>query len=134
MIKVVLDTNIFISGIFWRGNYCSHIIDAWRSGKIILVSSIEIVQELIRTLRDFKIEMDKETMEMWRKMIIDNSTMVIPKKKLNIVKEDPDDDKFFEAALEGKADYIISQDKHILKVGEYRRIRTIHPQKFVKLL
>ena len=52
-ISVVLDTNIFISGIFWEGNYCSQIIDAWRAGKMTLISSLEIVQELVGTLRDF---------------------------------------------------------------------------------
>ena len=53
MIKVVLDTNVFISGIFWEGNFCSQIIDSWISGKITMISSLEIVEELGETLRDF---------------------------------------------------------------------------------
>ena len=131
--KVVLDTNVFVSGIFWEGNYCSQIIDAWRSGKILLVTSLEIVQELVETLRDFKIEMPEEMIQEWQTMIIENSIIVIPKKKLDIVKGDPKDNKFFETAIAGEAQYIVSQDrKHILKIKEYEGIKTIHPEEFMR--
>ena len=131
--KIVLDTNIFISGIFWEGNYCSQIIDSWRNGKVVLISSPEIVQELVVTLRDFKIKMSEEMINQWRDMIIENSKMVIPEFKLDIVKDDLSDNKFFEAAVVGEADYIVSQDKHLLKVKEYGEVKVINPEDFVKL-
>ena len=134
-IRVVLDTNIFISGIFWEGNFCSHIIDAWRAGRITLISSLEIVQELIETLRDFKIGMEEGMIGEWQTMIIENSVMVVPSERLDVVKEDPKDNKFFEAAVAGEAHYIVSQDKkHILKIGRYKRIKMIHPEEFVQLI
>ncbi len=133
ILRVVLDTNIFISGIFWEGNYCSQIIDAWRRSKIKLVSSIEMVQELVETMRDFKIEMPTEMIEEWRKMIIENSIVVVPTEKMDIVKNDPSDNKFFEAAVIGKVEYIVSQDKkHVLAIKEFRGVKTIHPENFVK--
>src|SRR3989344_1729458 len=98
MIKVVVDTNVFISGIFWEGNYCSQIIHAWRTGKIQLISSLEILQELSEKLQSFKIQMPKEMIQEWRHMIIENATMVEPTEKLDLVKNDPKDNKFFEAA------------------------------------
>ncbi|MBI3032041.1 putative toxin-antitoxin system toxin component, PIN family [Candidatus Woesearchaeota archaeon] len=135
MIRVVLDTNIFISGIFWEGNYSSQIIDAWRNGKILMVSSTEIVEELVETLKDFKIKMSDKMIQEWQKMIIENAVIVVPTETLDIVKNDPKDNKFFEAALAGNAAYIISQDKkHILSIAEFQGIKTIHPQEFVKLL
>ena len=133
-IRVILDTNIFISGIFWKGNYCSQIIDAWKSEKITLVSSLEIIQELVQTLQDFKIEMPKAMIDEWRRMIIKNAMIVLPIENLHLIKEDPDDNKFFEAAITGKANYIISQDKHVLKIKAYRGIKTASPEEFVKLL
>ena len=132
-IRVVLDTNIFISGIFWEGNYCSQIIDAWRAGSITLISSLEMVQELVETLRDFRIAMPEEMIETWRKMIIENAVLVVPTQKIEIV-ADPDDNKFFEAAIAGKAQYLVSQDKAVLKIGEYRQIKTITPTDFLKIL
>ncbi len=135
IIRVVLDTNIFISGIFWEGNYCSQIIDAWQAGKIVLVSSLEMVQEFLETIRDFKIEMPEAMIQEWQHMIIENSVMVIPTEKLDVVKNDPKDNKFFEAAVAGKADYIVSQDKkHVLSIPDFRGIKTIHPEELVKLI
>lgn len=134
IINVVLDTNIFISGIFWYGNYCSQIIDLWRNGKLILVSSLETVQELVGTLRDFRIKMPEEIIEEWRTMVIENSVFVWPTEKFRIVKEDPDDDKFIEAALAGKAQYLISQDKSLLKLKEFREIKIVTPEEFLKII
>lgn len=134
MIKVVVDTNVLISGIFWEGNYCSQVIDAWKSGKITMISSIEIVKELVETLRDFKIQMPEDMIKEWQNRIIENAVVVEPKEKLDVVKNDPKDNKFFEAALAGNADYIISQDrKHILSIKEYKGTKTILPGEFLKI-
>jgi uncharacterized protein len=134
MLRVVLDTNIFISGIFWDGNYCSQIIKAWQEGKIVLVSSLEMITELVDTIRDFKIEMPEKMIQEWRNVVIENAVIVVPAKKLDLVKNDPDDNKFFEAALAGKAKYIVSQDKkHVLSIPNFKGIKTIHPEEFVKL-
>jgi len=132
--RVVIDTNVFISGIFWKGNYSSQIIDLWKQGKITLVTSIAIIEELVNTLKSFKIQMPQDMIEEWRTMIIENSIIVHPSFSLSVVQDDPDDNKFFEAALAGKAQYIISQDrKHVLKIGEYKGIKTMLPQQFLKL-
>ncbi len=59
----------------------------------------------------------------------------MPTERLDIVKNDPKDNKFFEAAFSGKAEYLVSQDKkHVLSIPEFRGIKTIHPEDFVKLL
>lgn len=134
-LRVVLDTNILISGIFWEGNYCSQIIYAWRAGKITLVSSQEIIQEFVETLRDFKIAIEEDMIQEWRNMLIENSIMAVPMEKVNTVKNDESDNKFFDAAVAGKARYVISQDKkHILSIQQFRQIKTIHPEKFVKYI
>lgn len=97
--RVVIDTNVFISGIFWEGNFCSFIIDKWKSKKFELVSSVEILEEFVRTLKDFKIHMPDELIEEWRDLIIENSIIVDPAEELDVVKDDLDDNKFLEAAI-----------------------------------
>lgn len=132
MIRVVIDTNIFVSGIFWEGNFCSKIIDLWRYSKVTIISSLEIIEELGETLRDFKIRMPEDMIKEWQNKIIENAIIVEPKEKLNIVKNDPKDNKFFEAALAGNANYIISQDKkHVLSIKEYKGIKTVSPEEFL---
>ena len=60
--KVVIDTNVFISGIFWEGNFCSKIIDALKDKKIQSICSLEIIEEIVKTLSTFRIQMDKVKM------------------------------------------------------------------------
>lgn len=131
--NVVLDTNVFISGIFWKGNFCSQIIDAWRKGGFTLVSSISIVEELTEILKDFKIQMPNERIEAWKSMIMQNSIIVETRNKINII-EHFSDNKFLETAVEGNAEYIISQDKHLLDLKVYKGIKIVPPEDFLGIL
>ena len=51
-----------------------------------------------------------------------------------MIKEDPDDNKFIEAAIDGEADLIVSQDGHLLNLKEHRGIRIVNPDEAIKLL
>jgi uncharacterized protein len=132
--KAIMDTNVIFSGIFWEGNFCSQIIDKWKNKEFELVSSLEIIDELVETLKDFKIQMPEEMIKEWRDLIIENSIIVEPTIKLDVVKEDPDDDKFLEAGVTGKVNLIISQDKHLLKLKEYEGIRIVNPEGALMLI
>lgn len=130
--RVVVDTNVFISGIFWETSYCNHIIKAWKEGKFTLITSVDIINELIRILNDFKIELEQEIISGWKNIIIENAEIVESNKKFDIVKEHQSDNKFFEAAIAGNADIIISQDKHLLKIKKYQGIKVLTPEEFLK--
>ena len=132
--RIVLDTNVFISGIFWEGNFCSQIIDKWRKGRFQLVSSPKLVEELAETLRSFKISMPEEIIQEWKNLIIENSVMVYPITAIKAVKDDPEDDKFVESAIYGEADFIVSQDEHLLKLKEYNKIKILKPEEAVLII
>ena len=130
--RIVLDTNIFVSGIFWKGS--SHkIIANWREGKFILVTSLEAVSEIIKVLKDFKIKLSDTMVKEWVDLIVRNSILVEPKEKIVIIKDNPKDDIFIETAVAGNVDYIVSQDKHLLKLKEFRGIKIINPEEFNKI-
>lgn len=57
--RVVLDTNIFVSGIHWTGS-SERILRAWMDGKYELISSLPIIEEILRVLMNFKIHLDAE--------------------------------------------------------------------------
>ena|SRR3989344_3984003 len=130
--KVVLDTNIFISGIFWKGS-SNRVITNWREGRFTLVTSLEAVSEIIKVLKDFKIKLSDEMIKGWVDLIVGNSITVEPKEKIAIVKDDPKDNIFIETAAAGNADYIVSQDNHLLKLKEFRGIKIITPEEFNKI-
>ena len=130
--RVVLDTNIFISGIHWTGS-SEKVLQAWMNEKFELVSSLPIIDELVRILMSFKVPLEPEDISWWESLILGKSVIVIPTENINVV-SDPDDNKFVEAAIEGKADYIVSQDKHLLILKEYCGIKVLHPDEFLKSL
>lgn len=128
--RVVLDTNIFISGIHWSGS-SEKVLYAWFDNKFDLISSEETIQELAETLLNFKKPMSKDDILHWLSIVTGKSVLVNPQVSLEVIKDDPDDDKFLEVAL-GNADYIVSQDKHLLKLGEFRGVKIIKPDEFLR--
>jgi uncharacterized protein len=130
--NVVLDTNIFVSGTFWKGNPYK-ILLLWKEHKIQLVNSIEIIAEISRIMADFKIQLTEELKKELIHTITMNSIIVEPKERFNIVTDDPTDNKFIDAAIAGKAEYIITKDKHLLKIKQFRNIKIITPEEFIKI-
>lgn len=131
--KVVLDTNIFVSGIHWKGN-SEKILKSWYTGEFTLISSIPIIDELIEVLKEFKKPLSIEKIKQWEDLILDKAILVVPTIKIDIVKDDSDDNKFIEAALEGKAKFIVTQDNDLLRIKEYENIKIINTEEFLKLL
>ena len=131
--KIVLDTNVFISGIFWRGA-SNEVITNWREEKFILVTSLEAVSEIIKVLRDFKIKLSDDMIKEWVDLIIKNSIIAEPKEKIEAVKDDPKDNIFIETAVAGNVEYIVSQDNHLLKLKGFSGVKIITPEEFNKIV
>lgn len=130
-IRIVIDTNIFVSS-FMGGNP-RKIIDLWKGGKITLCLSNDILDEYINVLKRIGLADEDELAELlslFSKGFNILFTMKTP--KLEIVKEDPDDDKFIECAIALKAEYIITGDKAILSLGQYMNIRILSPIEFIR--
>jgi len=131
--RVVLDTNIFISGIFWRGS-SRKVLDSWKEGRFTLIASLETIYEISKVLSDFKIRLPEEMIRGWVDLIIGNSTVIEIKERMDVVKADPKDNIFIETAMSGNADLIISRDKHLLRIGEINGVRIITPEEFNETL
>ena len=109
-------------------------MDSWDNDKFTLVSSNEMIAELVRILRDFKVRMADDEIELIKENIFSKAIIVEPLERVQIVKDDPDDDKFFEAAIAGGVGWIVSQDRHLLKVIVYRGVNVVTPEEFLYLL
>ena len=135
MIRIVLDTNVLLSGTFWTGaSY--HILDLIDKKKAFLILSKQILEEYNRVVQSDEI-MDKKAYNVERvnsmAKLLKKAILVKPEQKIRIVKDDPDDDKFIEAAVSGKAGFILSQDNHLLKLKKYKQIRILLPEEFLSL-
>jgi uncharacterized protein len=125
---------MFLSQVFTGLDFLKKVLRAWFLNKFKLISSIKTVDEFVKTMVSFKIPMKIEDILWWESLILEKSELVIPKRKINVVKDDPDDNKFVETALEGKADYIVTQDRHLLSIKEFEGIKIVTPEEFLRIL
>ena len=128
---VVLDTNVYLSGIIFGGN-SGHLLDLAIEGKLTIISSAAILLEISDKLKN-KFHWNKEQIIVTIKSIAKLSEVVTPKKKLQIVKKDKDDNKIIEAAYESDSDFIITGDKHLLEIKKYQNIHIISPSQFLSV-
>jgi len=129
-VKIVLDTNVFISGIFF-GGLPYQILDAWRNGKFDIVMSEEVFAEYHRVAKELSKQFKEVDISIFLDLITVNAMWIeAPQLPFN-VSSDPDDDKFLSGALSSKAKIIVSGDKHLLAVSGYRNIEVIKPSLFI---
>ena len=126
MIRVVLDTNTLVSAVGWKHSKPRIILEACLSGKFQLVESAGLLKEFVAVMERPKFgfipeERKKELVA----RLINYCEIIEPKKKLNIIKSDPADNKLLECALEGKAQYIISGDNHLLRLKVFMGIKIV---------
>ncbi len=131
MIRVVIDTNIFVSSFF--GGNPKKIIDLWKNEEIALCLSKDILDEYIDVLQRVGLKDENEIGELlsfFAKGFNILFTTNVP--QIKAVKDDPDDDKFIECAVALKADIIITGDKALITIGKYMGIKILTPQEFLK--
>jgi putative PIN family toxin of toxin-antitoxin system len=130
-VKVVLDTNVFVSGIFFGGPP-HKILEAWRDGKIQFLLSPAIMDEYQRVLRELAVQFPEIKVEALIDFMIVHSEIILPPSLPPIIQEDPSDDKFLECAVAGGATCIVTGDKHLLKLLKFRGISVLKPREFVE--
>lgn len=126
--KVVLDTNVYISGIVFGGTP-RRLLDLAREGRFKVYASTAILLEVAEKLQGkfgWEIEKVEKTIQALGKL----AKIVKPAETYRIVKADPSDDKIIECAEESKADYIVTGDKHLLQLKRWKRVRIIKPSDF----
>ncbi len=128
--RVVLDTNVFVSGVFFTGPP-HQILNAWRNGRIQILLSEEILKEYQRVGEILSGEHPEVDLGPFIELLTKNAELTQPQQLPNPIWDDPDDDKFLACALAGNSRLIISGDKHLLKVSGYKGIQVLRPRKFV---
>ena len=129
--KVVLDTNVFVSGVFFGGPP-HKILEAWRDGKVQLLLSPAILEEYQRVMRELAVQFPEIKVEALMDFMIVHSEIILPPSLPPVIQVDPSDDKFLECAVAGEATCIVTGDKHLLKLLKFRGIPILKPREFVE--
>jgi putative PIN family toxin of toxin-antitoxin system len=125
MLKVVPDTNILISAFISEGPEYE-IIKLAKLGKMHLIVSHDLLWEFEEVLSRPKFGFTSEQVKCALTEIEKISEIVEIENELEVVKEDPDDNKIVETAVKGKADYLVSGDNHLLKLKNYENIKIVN--------
>jgi putative PIN family toxin of toxin-antitoxin system len=129
MIRVVLDTNVYISAVMF-GGLPGSLLDLAFLQSFILVISPALLDELDEKLR-FKFEVSAEDTAIIRTKLQGVGETVRPDVILNVIEDDPDDNRVLECAVEGRADYIVTGDRHLLKLVTYEAIPIVTVRQFL---
>ncbi len=130
--KVALDTNILISALGWRGNP-HKILQRVIEGELELFMSDEQFEELSRVLEYPKFAFSEDQKRRFKALISEIATFVRALKRLDIVEDDPSDNRILECALVANLDFIISGDEHLLSLGELGRMSILNASDFLKI-
>jgi len=130
VIKVVVDTNVFVSSFF--GGNPRKIVDLWKSGQLTLCLSKPVIDEYVEVLQRIGLKNERELRELLH-LFAHGFHIIFSAKtpELHLVEEDTDDDKFIECAVALKADFIVSGDKALIAIQNYMGIRIVTPKEFL---
>ena len=127
--KVVLDTNIIISGIFWKGPP-NAILNLWLKDKIQAVATKAILNEYIGSLKNM--DTNPELLNQWSVFILENIELTKDQSIFKICR-DPDDNKFLNCTMSAEADYLITGDKDLLSLKDKVSVKIVSAQEFLKI-
>ena len=138
MLRAVLDANVYVSGYVRPEGPPGQIIELFlRDVAFEIVLSAEIVEEVLQALEYPKVRKVARTKiepALWFEDILVLAQLVTGEYKISGVSNDPDDDKYIAAAVEGRAALVASGDPDLLNVGEHQGVRIITPRAFLNLL
>lgn len=126
---VVLDTNLFVAAYWNKHSASASILRSASEGEVKFLYTKQIKKEVFFILKN--INVGKHYSD-YIESIFSNGRQIKPRKHVSVIKEDPQDDKYLDCAISGKAKYIVTNDKHLLKIGHYRSIRIVRPGEFIK--
>jgi putative PIN family toxin of toxin-antitoxin system len=128
-IRVTADTNVFISGLNFKGKPFE-LLTLARSGRIELSISDSILTEVKRVL-GLKFHWPEEDIATIEKQIRSFTRFVQPREIVDLVKEDPTDNRILECAAAAGSEFVVSGDNHLLKLGSFGEIPILTVAQFL---
>jgi putative PIN family toxin of toxin-antitoxin system len=131
-LKVVLDTNIFISAFAIPGGKAEEAYLNAVRGNFNLCSSVAILTETAQKLRD-KFGWDEDKITRLLKTIAKIATIIKSQPRLHLLTDEPDN-RILECALAADADLIVTGDKHLLSLKHFQNAKIVRLSDFLEIL
>lgn len=130
MIKILIDTNVYVSAIAFGGN-SRQVINAVISGKIVNYISNEILEELTDVLNRPKFAYDKIVIRSIISEIEQVSMLFNDYQEIDLVKQDSKDNHVISCALQAKVDYLVTGDSDLLTLNPHGNLKIVSPSEFL---
>lgn len=124
-----MDTNLFVAAYWNKESASAQILRSIVQGQLKLLYTRSIKKEVLHILDNIKVKRDYLD---YVENIFSNSRFIKPRKHVSVIADDPHDNKYLDCAIYGRARFIITNDKHLLKLGHYRSVRIIRPGEFIR--
>jgi putative PIN family toxin of toxin-antitoxin system len=131
--KVVVDSNVLISGFAFPGGVPYQILQALLRGEIVAVISLFILTEVERNLRD-KLRVRENTVRKAMDFLHEHCAVIDPPEKAAVAELTPADNRILDCAVQGRAQYLVTGDKGIQQLGRYQGINIVSPSDFLALI
>jgi uncharacterized protein len=131
--KIVVDTNFLVSATQWDYSVSDKLLQKLIRNNTEIFTTKEILDEFAEILKRDFLYCEEDIKNILEK-VLQFLIVVVPSNKIEVVKDDPDDNKIIECAVESQAKYIISYDKHLLSLKKYRDINIIKPEETLNLI
>lgn len=128
--RLVLDTNIFISAVLFKGEV-SKLVDSWKKSDVKILMSKQVLEEYVKVLSYPKFKLSEKEIEyIIEEELLPFVEVIKVASEVSLVK-DLDDNKFIALAIDGNANYIISGDAYLLNLKEFEEIKIIPIKEFL---
>jgi hypothetical protein len=139
MLRVVLDTNVFVSSLLSTQGLPAQVLNAWREGRYMLVISPPIIAEIVDVLESPRLSKRYFIRPEDIEQLVDllkTDTIIVPGRAVvkGTVPQDPRDEVFLACAVDANADCIVSGDRHLLDLQTYRGIPVLSVKEFAEKL
>lgn len=135
-LRAVIDTNLFVSGLFATDSPATELQNLWINRKFELATSLEILREVSRVLQYQRIrerlQFKDETVRRFFRLIFRKAVITKDLYSIDRITKDPSDNMFLACALEVKANYIVSGDKHLREIKHFHGVKIIDVKAFVE--
>lgn len=138
MLRAVLDTNVFVSGLKNRKTPPGQILELWRKNQFTVITSPQLLAEIHEVLMRPPIlsylEQTPDVVNKFIKFLIQRTFVTEGKLEIDVLKNDPDDNMVLAAAVEGQVSYLVTGNKRHFPTEEFQGVKIVTPQEFMEIL
>jgi putative PIN family toxin of toxin-antitoxin system len=134
LLRLALDTNVWISAFLTPGGVCEKLVRAPADGSCRFLTCRSVLGEIDRVMTD-KLDLPRPMVDERIRYVISHCLVVEPRKRLAVVPHCEADNRVLECAVEGRASFLVTGDKeHLLPLGRFQGVEIVTPRRMVDLL